>query len=298
MLYVELTFGLLVYAGIWFATTLALRLTRSGPRYVIVWSAVLATCIVWLAMLFAIHGGEILQIAAAVFRHPNEDFWGFPSVGLFFTFLLAAPTPVAVACLCAFPAGRWFTARAPRIAFLLASAILIFLHVTFRRVTILQIHDQFDQPAPDVKVTYYLDGSHTKHTGPRGELKIGCYHGMQAPHFNEAVAGGYVVDCDRVCRRSDVLSHWRNNAMKRFQGRIPLVNTFGKASLHPVDGTPLRSAFAPSHLWRFNPTCAEAFGLEGPSGSTVTFVHVPCRSRHRRQILLYKFASRESRRPR
>ena len=26
--------------------------------------------------------------------------------------------------------------------------------------------------------------------------------------------------------------------MKRFQGRIPLVNTFGKASLHPVDGTP------------------------------------------------------------
>jgi len=41
-----------------------------------------------------------------------------------------------------------------------------------------------------------------------------------------------------VCRRSDVLSHWRNNAMKRFQGRIPLVNTFGKASLHPVDGTP------------------------------------------------------------
>jgi len=27
--------------------------------------------------------------------------------------------------------------------------------------------------------------------------------------------------------------------MKRFQGRIPLVNTFGKASLHPVDGTPL-----------------------------------------------------------
>jgi len=24
--------------------------------------------------------------------------------------------------------------------------------------------------------------------------------------------------------------------MKRFQGRIPLVNTFGKASLHPVDG--------------------------------------------------------------
>ena len=46
----------------------------------------------------------------------------------------------------------------------------------------------------------------------------------------------------RVCRRSDVLSHWRNNAMKRFQGRIPLVNTFGKASLHPVDGTP-----APTH---------------------------------------------------
>jgi len=43
----------------------------------------------------------------------------------------------------------------------------------------------------------------------------------------------------RVCRRSDVLSHWRNNATKRFQGRIPLVNTFGKASLHPVDGTPL-----------------------------------------------------------
>ena len=42
----------------------------------------------------------------------------------------------------------------------------------------------------------------------------------------------------RVCRRSDVLSRWRNNAMKRFQGRIPLVNTFGKASLHPVDGTP------------------------------------------------------------
>ena len=27
--------------------------------------------------------------------------------------------------------------------------------------------------------------------------------------------------------------------MKRFQGRIPLVNTFGKASLHPVDGTPV-----------------------------------------------------------
>jgi len=26
--------------------------------------------------------------------------------------------------------------------------------------------------------------------------------------------------------------------MKRFQGRIPSVNTFGKASLHPVDGTP------------------------------------------------------------
>jgi len=42
----------------------------------------------------------------------------------------------------------------------------------------------------------------------------------------------------RVCRRSDVLSHCRNSAMKRFQGRIPLVNTFGKASLHPVDGTP------------------------------------------------------------
>ena len=41
-----------------------------------------------------------------------------------------------------------------------------------------------------------------------------------------------------VCRRSDVLSHWRNNAMKRLRGRIPLVNTFGKASLHPVDGTP------------------------------------------------------------
>jgi len=44
-----------------------------------------------------------------------------------------------------------------------------------------------------------------------------------------------------VCRRSDVLSHWRNNAMKRFQGRIPLINTFGKASLHPVDGTPRTS---------------------------------------------------------
>jgi len=44
-----------------------------------------------------------------------------------------------------------------------------------------------------------------------------------------------------VCRRSDVLSHWRNNAMKRFRGRIPLVNTFGKASPHPVDGTPAES---------------------------------------------------------
>jgi len=42
-----------------------------------------------------------------------------------------------------------------------------------------------------------------------------------------------------VCRRSEVLSHWRNNAMERFQGRIPLVNTFGKASLHPVDGIPV-----------------------------------------------------------
>jgi len=32
--------------------------------------------------------------------------------------------------------------------------------------------------------------------------------------------------------------------MKRFQGRIPLVNTFGKASLHPVDGTPCGMAQA------------------------------------------------------
>jgi len=35
--------------------------------------------------------------------------------------------------------------------------------------------------------------------------------------------------------------------MKRFQGRIPLVNTFGKASLHPVDGTPVRRSLS---RWR------------------------------------------------
>ena len=61
MLLIELTFGLLVYAGVWFATLCALRANRSGPAYIASWSAVLATCIVWLTILFAIHGRGILQ---------------------------------------------------------------------------------------------------------------------------------------------------------------------------------------------------------------------------------------------
>ena len=60
--------------------------------------------------------------------------------------------------------------------------------------------------------------------------------------FTGLLSTGSTGSFTGVCRRSDVLSHWRNNAMKRFQGRIPLVNTFGKASLHPVDGTPLHCA--------------------------------------------------------
>jgi len=77
---------------------------------------------------------------------------------------------------------------------------------------------------------------------PLSEFKINCCHCNPAKKFATITFGSRKRNqqpSEGVCRRSDVLSHWRNNAMKRFPGRIPLVNTFGKASLHPVDGTPI-----------------------------------------------------------
>ncbi|MEI7819732.1 MAG: hypothetical protein WCK55_02355 [Verrucomicrobiota bacterium] len=208
MLLIELTFGLLVYAGIWFATIRALRANRSRPRYVVAWSAVLATCVAWLAILFATHGRGIWQLLADSIMRPNEDFFGANMIGLFFTFLIAAPTPIAAAFLCAFPAGRWFASRAPRIAFLLAIAVLMFLHITYHRVATLRIQDQFGNPVPEVKVTYYLDGRSIRPTKPNGELKIGYYDGVHRLWVAEAVAGGYRFD-DRLCshRSNDPIPH-------------------------------------------------------------------------------------------
>jgi hypothetical protein len=198
MLLIELIFGLLVYTGIWFVTIRALRANRSGPRYITAWSALLAICVVWLTILFATHGRGISQLFADVMRHPNEDIWAMKTFGLFLTFLFAAPTPVAVACLCAFPAGRWLSSLGPRIAFLLGGAVLMFLHINYHRVATLRIQDQFGQPVPEVKVTYYVDGRSTRPTQPNGELKIGYYEGVHRLSVVDAVAGGYTVDY-RLC---------------------------------------------------------------------------------------------------
>ena len=114
------------------------------------------------------------------------------------TFVFAVPAPVAVACLCVFPPGRWFASFAPRVAFAIAGAFLLFLHFSDHRVTKLRIHDQFGQPVPEAKITYYLDGRSTERTNADGELKIGYYKGLHRLAVVDAVAGGYEADY-RLC---------------------------------------------------------------------------------------------------
>ena len=194
MLFIPLAIFSALYLGAFLLSLSVLKRTRDGRLYPHVWAIVLSTALLWLSIVLVMHGRGIAQLLADSIAHPYEDAWALRSIGLFFAFIWAAPTPIALAAIFARPIGTWWRISVVRMVFGTGVVISAALVLLFRGVCLVVIRDQLGNPVPDATITYYLDGRATGTSDEEGHVRIPFYRKLHRLDIVAAKADGYDID--------------------------------------------------------------------------------------------------------